>query len=583
MKSIRVHASLFVTAMALVGLLFVAVPNLVAQQDGPPSNGNPDDNFNPPPCDYSDQFYADNGIDVTQLVGRFGDHNGTTRLNGPPARGNQVNYKADSTCSQRDPNRRNFRILATTGGNSDDNNSPFTCSSAGQGPTASPNCANQTVLQPESYEFISILAFLDSQAAFAQGAYDRNVGFINGGLEGVQQNPGEDISYGASVNTGGTTVTENPGQSLRGFAMQDIVSNFEAYAAISQFQTSLNCPATATAPFTSRNCTPVQRFAANPCSLGMIQNLQNPNATSIPQPCFQVADGNISDVASPNLSQDWRFATNRNAMDGSDNNDPVGAGTGAVVNAPFGYFCDDLLGMWIITYFWFTQPPHLSQIHDPSAAQITCNNIFQAIGQKNGFNRDGFPIILTAFELNDELEANGCGAEGQEDPAGADGGAAWLICPAIPDPRAGAITSDAFLDQTYLPSGIPQNLTMTSNFDCLQMFGQFCNIYVSLQNGGINPSPSNVGTQTNIVTLFKNTTNTSLRGVTLTANVVNSSGTIVATQSQTGATLGPGQTDNVTIVWTPTASGTYTVQGKASNSGVTATGANPIVGVARVN
>jgi len=270
-------------------------------------------------------------------------------------------------------------------------------------------------------------------------------------------------------------------------------------------------------------------------------------------------------------------------MDGSDNNDPVGANTGAVVNAPFGYFCDDLLGRWIITYFWFTQPPNLAQIQNPTPAQIACNNIFQAIGNKNGFNLDGTPIILTAFELNQELEANGCGAEGQEDPAGGDGGAGWLICPGIPDPRAGAIASDAFLDQIYTRNGIPQNLPMTENFLCLQMFGQFCDINVSLQNGGINPNPSNVGTQTNVVTLFQNTTNTSLSGVTLTANIVNSSGTIVASKSQTGTTFGPGQTNNVTIVWTPTAEGTYTVQGQASNSGVTATGANPVVGVARVN
>lgn len=492
MKSIRVHASLFVTALALAGLLFVVVPNLAAQQDGPPSTGDPDDNFNPPPCDYSDQFYADNGIDVTQLIGRFGDNNGTTRLTGPPARGNQVNYKADSTCSQRDPNRRNFRILATTGGNSDDNNSPFTCSSAGQGPGASPNCAKQSVLEPETFEFISILAFLDSQAAFAQGPYDRNVGFINGGLEGVQQNPGEDISYGANVNVDGTTVSESPGQTLRGFAMQDIVSNFEAYAPISQFKQSLNCPATATPPFTSQNCTPTPtQFAANPCSLDMIQNLQNPGATSIPQPCFQVADGTLngqplSDVASPNLSQDWRFATNRNAMDGSDNDDPVGALTGAVVNAPFGYFCDDLLGMWIITYFWFTQPPNLSSISNPTQAQINCNSIFQAIGQKNGFNLDGTPIILTAFELNDELEANGCGAEGQEDPGGGDGGAAWLICPAMPDPRAGAVTADAFLDQTFLSNGVPQNLAMTTNFLSLQIFGVSANELTAKQLRELN-------------------------------------------------------------------------------------------------
>ncbi len=47
-------------------------------------------------------------------------------------------------------------------------------------------------------------------------------------------------------------------------------------------------------------------------------------------------------------------------------------------HAPFGYFCDDLLGMWILTYFWFTQPPNTT---DPSLAPI-----YQAIGAKNGFN-----------------------------------------------------------------------------------------------------------------------------------------------------------------------------------------------------
>jgi len=439
MKGIRKYASLFVTTLALVGLTFLAVPKAAAQQDGPPGGGDADDTFNPPPCDYSNQFYADNGIDVTQLVGRFGDNNGTTRLTGPPATGNQKNYVADTTCSTKDPNRRNFRILATTGGNSDDNNSPFTCASGNGGP----NCVNQSFLEPETFEFISILAFVDNQNAFSS-SYLRNVGLINGGLEGVQQNPGTGISIGQA------SLGEAPAQTLRGFAMQDIVSNFEAYAALKQ--------------------TTPQGFALNPCSLAMIQQLQNPNATSVPQPCFPVNDtvvnGQIiSDVATPNLRQDWRFATNRNAMDGSDNNDPVGAITGGVINAPFGYFCDDLLGMWIITYFWVTAP-----LNDP-----TCGPIYQAIGAKNGFNTDGSPIILTAFELNTELEANGCGAEAKEDPMGGDGGAVWLICPGIPDPRAGAIAPDAFLDQVRNSNGIPQNLITTINFLSLQIFGVFPN------------------------------------------------------------------------------------------------------------
>jgi hypothetical protein len=422
MKGIRKHASLFVTILALAGLLFLAVPKAAAQQDAPPIGGDADDTFNPPPCDFSDQFYADNGLDVTQLVLRFGDNNGTTRLTGPPARGNQHNYVADSTCSVKDPTRRNFRILATTAGNSDDNNSPFTC--ADLGPSASPGCVNQPKI-PETVEFISILAFVTTQDNF-ESSYSRTVGHIPAG--------------------GGSTISISNGQNPRGIAMQDIVGNFEAYAATKQF-------------------TP-QGFAANPCQADM----QAPGFPTTP--CFDL--GTVQAVFTPNLRQDWRFATNRNAMDGSDGNcilndaNVCGDGTTVSTNdSPFGYFCDDLLGMWIITYFWFTQPPNTT---DP-----VCAPIFAAIGAKNGFNLDGTPIILTAHELNDELEANNCGAEGQEDPGGGDGGAVWLVCPAIPDPRAGAIATDAFIDQVFKPNGIPQNLFLTANFLSLQIFGVFPN------------------------------------------------------------------------------------------------------------
>jgi len=471
MKSTSKYASRFVYLLALAGLLFLAIPNLAAQgvgpQDAPPAIGNADDNFNPPPCDFSDQFYADNGIDVTQLVGRFGDNGGTTRLTGPPATGNQHNYLADSNCGVKDPTRRNFRILATTGGNSDDGNSPFTC--ANQPPPVSPQCANQSALEPETFEFISILAFVNNQSNFTN-TYLRNVGFINGGLQGVQMNPGTDISIGQSQ----FPYNEAPAQNLRGFSTQSIVSNFEAYAAIAQFKQSLTCPANATAPFTNQNCTPTPtQFAANPCSLQMIQQLQNPNATSVPQPCFQVADSTVSgqivsDVATPNLRQDWRFATNRNAMDGSDNNNPFAASPS---NTPFGYFCDDLLGMWILTYFWVTAPPNDAE----------CGPVYQAIGAQNGFNTDGTPIVLTAFELNVELEQHldaqgnphACGAEAKEDMSGGDGGAVFLICPALPDPRAGAISTDAFLDQVHNANGTPQNANLTVNFLSLQIFGVF--------------------------------------------------------------------------------------------------------------
>jgi hypothetical protein len=134
--------------------------------------------------------------------------------------------------------------------------------------------------------------------------------------------------------------------------------------------------------------------------------------------------------------------------------------------------------MWINTYFWYTV--------DPAHPGPVCGPILAALGKKNGLTLDGTPIIKTADELNLQLEANGCGAEGQEAVDGTDGGAVWLVCPAIPDPRAGAIALDAFLDQVRLPSGFPQNLTLTINFLSLQIFGVFPNELTSTQQAQLN-------------------------------------------------------------------------------------------------
>ena len=414
MKSTRKQAAAYVLGLAVV--LFLAVPRLAAQQDSPPVVGDADDNFNPPPCDFSDQFYGDNGLDPTLLVGRFG----TTRQTGPPARGNQQNWVADNTCATKDPTRRNFRILATTGGNADDGNSPFT---------------NNT---PETFEFISILAFVTNENNF-ESSYSRTVGAIPAG-------GGNTISIVPGTDPNGNNTGLNP----RGISMEQIVSNFEAYAAVKQIL-------------------PNGQFAGNPCNADM----QSPLAP--PTPCFHI--DNVNTVFTPNLRQDWRFATNRNAIDGSDNN-CINSTCAAFSDSPYGYFCDDLLGMWIITYFWFTQPPNTTM--EP------CKDVFAAIGAKNGFNLDGTPIILTAFELNTELEANGCGAEGQEAVNGDDGGAVWLVCPAIPDPRAGGIAPDAFLDQVRKPNGFPQNLNLTINFLSLKIFGVFPNELTSSQTSQLN-------------------------------------------------------------------------------------------------
>jgi len=382
MKNIRKRASLYLAAVALAGVPLVAAPNLAAAQDTALSPTR----FNPPPCDFSDTFYEDNGLIPSQVIGRFG----SARRTGPPAiPGHPVNWVADGHCSDHDPDRRDFRILATTGGFPDDG-------------SGAPN------------QFISILGFLTSQTAF-ETSYNRTVG--------------------------GSTIAISNSQNPRGIAMQDIVSNFEAYGLVKQRL-------------------PNGTFATNPCAADIASPLAPPT------PCFQL--NTVNTVFTPNLRQDWRFASNRNAMDGSDNNcistDPTVCPNG-VSDSPYGYFCDDLLGMWIITYVWFTV--------DPANPGPVCGPIFQALIAKNGASLDGTPIIKTADETNNQIEANGCGAEGKLAVNGTDGGAIWLVCPAIPDPRNGAIARDAFLDQVRLPSGAPQNPQMTANFVGLQTTGEF--------------------------------------------------------------------------------------------------------------
>lgn len=400
------HRRMTTLALSLLGLPLLLAANPAAAQD--PTLTGPVANFNPPPCDYSDTFYKDNGLIPSQVVGRFG----TARRTGPPATGAQVNWVADSTCATSDPDRRNFRILATTGGFTDDG-------------TGSPNA------------FISILGFIVNQNAF-ETTYSRTVG-TGGGTIGGSVGPGNTISI---VNT------ENP----RGNAMADIVSNFEAYAMVKQRL-------------------PNGVFARNPCAADIAVTSGPGSAPATP--CFPL--NSPTDVYTPNLRQDWRFASNRNAIDGSDgncitivSNDNIDCES--VNSAPYGYFCDDLLGMWIVTYIWFTV--------DPANPGPVCGPIFKALIAKNGASLDGTPIIKTPDETNNQIEANGCGAEGQletgTEPGGAvDGAPIWLVCPAIPDPRNGAIAKDAFLDQVHQPNGAPQNPQMTANFVSLQQFGVF--------------------------------------------------------------------------------------------------------------
>lgn len=385
MNSTRKHVSRLVYVLASAALSVGAIPSVTAQtttttttSTGLPGSDLSGFSFNPPPCDFSDDFYTENGIGVSQLdtaaAGRFGDF----RQFGPPARtSTQANWVNDTNCSPNDPTRRNVRILATTGGYVDDG-------------TGSPT------------DFISIIAFLLNQTFFTGMANARQI------------------------------------------QMVDIVSHFEAYAALKQRLSN-------------------GAFALTPCG----------TMGTGAMPCFPVTS-----VATPTLRQDWRFATNRNSIDGSNGNDPLGKVSGAVSNSPFGYFCDDLLGMWIITYFWYTV--------DPANPGPVCGPILSALAKKNGLSLDGTPIIKTADELNNQLEANGCGAEGQEDVGGADGGAVWLVCPAIPDPRNGAVASDAFLDSVRKANGSALDFAFSQNFAALQLFGKFFSELSSSQQATAN-------------------------------------------------------------------------------------------------
>src|SRR5258708_31781337 len=77
--------------------------------------------FNPPPCDFSDTFYGDNGVDASKTGELNSEPDGRFRFNpgfrqfGPPAtQPNQANFVAPPHCPTTDPTPRNFPILPTT-------------------------------------------------------------------------------------------------------------------------------------------------------------------------------------------------------------------------------------------------------------------------------------------------------------------------------------------------------------------------------------------------------------------------------------------------------------------------------------
>lgn len=356
---------------------------------------------NPPPFDFTDDFYSKNGIDLNVLNSAASARFGLFRQTGPPAPLGKMNWVVDN--SNTSPTHNNVRILATTGAYRDSDGSPD--------------------------QFFAIIAF----------AHDR--GFFTGVLNsrGI---PMEAIVGAPNGNDPNLTLLPFVGTFVTGSA-------FEAYAALKQ--------------------TVSGALAPTPC--GTLGDGQ--------QPCFPVAAAAVgeSDAAffADHLRQDWRITTNRTRLDGS---------------AAFAYFGDNLLGMWVITYFWYTKFAVGGRPDQPTPT-AACQIVLAAAGKRNGLNLDGTPIVHNGEELH-FLEGVAqtsqfglplsampptsapCGAEGNLDPAGADQGAVWLVCPALADPTRGAITRDAFLDAVHRADGSSLDPRIARNFQCLQQRERFC-------------------------------------------------------------------------------------------------------------
>lgn len=310
----------------------------------------------------------------------------------------------------------------------------------------------------------------------------------------------------------------------RGVTMETIAGNFEAYAALKQVG-------------------PDGVFRPTPCASIGDQT--------------QVAIGNcfsVQSVTTPKLRQDWRFSTNRSAIDGSAN---------------FSYNGDNLVGLWIITYHWYTAAG-FGPLQTPD-----CKAALAFLAERNSLSLDGTPIIKSGAELhfvennlqgnegNDFPPAptNACAMEGNLDFFGRDGGAVWLVCPSIPDATRGAIAADAFVDAVRKQDGSPLDPQISASFSCLQKNGQFCGLangtyMVKNQASGLfwdGSSPSGEGT-VQLAALNTGAGGTSQQW----AFTTNTDGTYQIVNKANGLSLSDPQSSN--------ASGTALIQANADRS-----------------
>ena len=99
----------------------------------------------------------------------------------------------------------------------------------------------------------------------------------------------------------------------------------------------------------------------------------------------------------------------------------------------------------------------------------------------------------------------------------------------------------------------------------------------------ITPNPTTVGTSTTASVHFEDTgTGSTDITVILTENIVNSAGTVLKTQ-HTSLSMHTGIAKGLSTSFTPSASGTYTVQGIAKDSAGNVLGQNLNLGTITVN
>lgn len=137
----------------------------------------------------------------------------------------------------------------------------------------------------------------------------------------------------------------------------------------------------------------------------------------------------------------------------------------SLVDLRGGYFSNDPLGLWILTFVEYTEAALTTAQGQAALADLA---------DRNGFDADGTPIIRTVSEI-EALESRGF-VTVSELPRDGSLGPPYFVCPVFKDPRDGAIAPDAFLDMVTDDNGdiLPAEAFLQQEFDCLQQTGDSC-------------------------------------------------------------------------------------------------------------